>query len=160
MFSKLTVNCRSLSTNLDKIDYSLKSLNVNFDCICITKIWIKAVESTDSYNMTDYTFLSKPRMEKRGGGVGMYIANRLKFKERNDLNTNSGNCPYESLFVEVKLEKNKVIGVIYESKRENVCTIVCTSYDAFLEILNTQMNECLSWKQFKQMVHERNINIL
>ena len=77
MFSTLTVNCRSLSTHFDKFEYSLKSLNVNFDCI--TETWIKPVESIDSYNMTDYTFLSKPRMEKRGGGVGMYIANRLKF---------------------------------------------------------------------------------
>ena len=25
----------------------------------------------------------------------------------------------------------------------------CTSYDTFLEILNTQMNECLPWKKFK-----------
>ena len=114
-FSTLTINCRSLSKNFDKLEYSLKSLNVNFDCIGITETWIKPVESIDSYNMTDYTFLSKPRMEKRGGGVGMYIANRLKFKERNDINTNSENCLYESLFVEVETEKNKiVIGVIYK----------------------------------------------
>ena len=73
-FSTLTINCRSLSKNFDKLEYSLKSLNVNFDCIGITETWIKPVESIDSYNMTDYTFLSKPRMEKRGGGVGMYIA--------------------------------------------------------------------------------------
>ena len=25
----------------------------------------------------------------------------------------------------------------------------CTSYDTFLEILNTQINECLPWKKFK-----------
>ena len=25
----------------------------------------------------------------------------------------------------------------------------CTSYDTFLEILNTQMNECLPWKKFE-----------
>ena len=67
----------------------------NFDCIGITETWIKPEESIDNYNMTDYTFLSKPRMEKRGGGVGMYIANRLTFKERNDINTNSENCLYE-----------------------------------------------------------------
>ena len=67
------------------------------------------MESIDSYNMTDYTFLSKPRMEKRGGGVGMYIANRLKFKERNYINTNSDNCLYESLFVEIETEKNKIV---------------------------------------------------
>ena len=64
------------------------------------------MESIDSYNMTYYTFLSRPRMEKRGRGVGMYIANILKFKERNDLNTNSENCLYESLFVEVETKKN------------------------------------------------------
>ena len=57
--------------------------------------------------MTDYICLSKSRMEKRGGGVGVYIANRLKFKERNYINTNCENCLYESLFVEVETEKEK-----------------------------------------------------
>ena len=54
---------------------------LTYDCISITETWIKPVESIDSYNMTDYTFLSKPRMEKRGGRVGMYIANRLNLRK-------------------------------------------------------------------------------
>ena len=29
---------------------------------------LKEMESTDIYNMTGYTFLSKPRTNKRGGG--------------------------------------------------------------------------------------------
>ena len=44
----------------------------------------------------------------------------------------------------------------------------CTSYDTFLEILHSQMNECLPWKmEFflgenlqKRMDHKRHINIL
>ena len=40
--------------------------------------------------------------------------NRLKSKERNDLNTNSEICLCESLFVEVEIEKKIVVGVIYK----------------------------------------------
>ena len=35
--STLTVNCRSLSKNFDKLEYTMKSLNCNFDCIGLTE---------------------------------------------------------------------------------------------------------------------------
>ena len=53
------------------------------------------MESTDVYNMTGYTLLSKPRTDKRGGGVG------LNFKLRDDLHMNFATCGSESLFIEV-----------------------------------------------------------
>ena len=49
--STLTVNCRSLSKNFDKLEYTMKSLTFNFD-------WIG------------------------GGGVVLYISDRLNYKAR------------------------------------------------------------------------------
>ena len=62
----------------------------------------------------------------------MYIANRLKFKEINYIHTNSENCLYEPLFVEVETEKNKtVIGVIYKPT------------DTCINTFNIQFNDLL-----------------
>ena len=79
-FSTLSLNCRSLSKNFDKLECSLKSLKYKFDCIGLTETWLKEMESTDAYNMSGYTLLSKPRTNKRGGGVGMFVSSGLNFK--------------------------------------------------------------------------------
>ena len=67
------------------------------------------------YNMTGYTSLSKPRTNKRGGGVGMFASSGLNFKLRDDLHMNSASCGFESLLIEVKIQKNAIIvGTIYK----------------------------------------------
>ena len=75
------------------------------------------MESTAIYNMTGYTFSSKPRTNKRGGGggVGMVVSSGLNFKLRDDLHMNSAICGFESLFIKVKVQKNDIIvGTIYK----------------------------------------------
>ena len=65
----------------------MKSLNFNFDCTCIglTETWLKANEETNIYNMSGYTLFSKTRPCKIGGGVGLYISDKLNYKTRYDL---------------------------------------------------------------------------
>ena len=78
------------------------------------------MESTDVYNMTGYTLLSKPRTNKRGGGVGMFVSSGLNFKLWDDLHMNSASCGFESLFIEVKIQKNAIIiGTIYKPPDTN-----------------------------------------
>ena len=74
----------------------------------------------------------------------MYIANRLKFKERNDINTNSENCLYESLFVEV--------GVIYKPPDTCINTFNIQFNDLLRRILN-ERKKCILMADF-------NINLL
>ena len=60
--------------------------------------------------MNGYTFLSKPRTNKRvGGGGGMFVSSGLSFKLRDDLHMNSAICGFESLFIEVKIQKKMII---------------------------------------------------
>ena len=82
---------------------------------CMSCNWLKEMESTDVYNMSGYTLLSKPRTNKRGGGVGMFVSSGLNFKLRDDLHMNSASCGFESLFIEVQIQKNAIIvGTIYK----------------------------------------------
>ena len=55
--------------------------------------------------MTGYTFLSKPSTNKRGEGAGMFVSSGLNVKLRDDLHMNYASCGFESLFIEVKIQK-------------------------------------------------------
>ena len=57
--STLSVNCRSLSKNFDKLEYTMKSLNFNFDCIGLTETWLKANEETNIYNIWDVPYYQR-----------------------------------------------------------------------------------------------------
>ena len=49
--------------------------------------------------LDNHDFININRSTKSGGGVGMYIANHMKYKTRNDLNTNIESI-IESVFIE------------------------------------------------------------
>ena len=69
------------------------------------------------------TLLSKPRTNKRGGGVGMFVSTGLNFKLRDDLHMNSASCGFESLFIEVQIQKNAIIvGTIYKGNSPGLKT--------------------------------------
>ena len=59
--------------------------------------------------MSGYTLLSKTRSHKRGGGVGLYISDRLKYKTRADLIAVTEECPFEWLFIEAEVDKNAIV---------------------------------------------------
>ena len=82
----------------------MKSLDFNFDCIGLTETWLKDNEETNIYNMSGYTLLSKTRSHKRGGGVWLYISDRLKYKTRDDLIAVTEECPFAWLFIEAEVD--------------------------------------------------------
>ena len=113
--STLSINCRSISKKNANIECSLKSLDNHFDCVGLTETWLKTNDNTDMFNLPDYTLMSRPRVDKRGGGVGLYITDKTSFKVRDDLVMNPVTCQYESLFIETVMHDHKVIiGVIYK----------------------------------------------
>ena len=58
--------------------------------------------------------MHKPRVNRIGGGVGLYIGEHLNYKERHDLAFPEEKSA-ESLFVEINRtkEKNIIVGIIY-----------------------------------------------
>ena len=90
-------NIRSISKKLDKLSNFLGSLALNFSVIGITETWLD--NSSHLSDIQGYSFIHNPRADRDGGGVGLYLAEHLKFKNRADL-TFVIDCA-ESLFVEV-----------------------------------------------------------
>ena len=69
--STLSINCRSISKQIENIECSLKSLDNKFDFVGLTETWLKTNTNTDIYNSPDYTLLTRPRTDIKGGGVGL-----------------------------------------------------------------------------------------
>ena len=76
-----------------------------------------------SIKIARYNFVHTDHVGKKGGGVGILIANCIKFKERNDIKLDSREC--ESCFIEVQT-KNKplIIGSIYPPPNSNIDAFV------------------------------------
>jgi len=62
----------------------LSGLKVNPSIIEISETWLSA-DNEKYYNIPNYCLVSCPRIKKRGGGVGLYISNKLCYSVGTDL---------------------------------------------------------------------------
>ena len=100
----------------------IKSTQDNFEIIGLTETWLGET-NYKNFNLEGYDFMSAQRENKKGGGVGIYIAERLKYKLRKDLNINIYET-IQSTFIEVATEngKNTIVGVIYRPPNNKIET--------------------------------------
>lgn len=111
-FSLIHINARSLNKNIESISHLIDSVYLNFNITGITETWIK--ESSSLVNINNYEFICKGRVNKSGGGVGMYILEKTKYKVREDLSLSESMI--ESIFIEIINDKakNSIIGVFID----------------------------------------------
>ena len=143
--STLSINCRNISKKFENMESSLKSLDNKFDFVGLTETWLKPkfIDNSDIYNLPDYTLLSRPRTDKRGGGVGLYVTDKTSFKVRDDLVMNPGTCQYESLFIETVMHDHKVvIGVIYKPPESNT-DIFVAHFNDLMGIISKERKHCI-----------------
>ena len=140
--STLSIHCRSISKFFENIECSLKSLDNKFDFVGLSETWLKTNDNSDIFNLPDYTLLSRPRADKRGGGVGLYVTDKTSFKLRDDLVMNPVTCQYESLFIETVMHDHKVIiGVIYKPPESN--TDICVAhFSDLMGIISKERKQC------------------
>ena len=107
-------NSRSLTKNMDQITDYLKTLNNTFDILAFSETWLnKNKVSSSLINIEGYHFVHDDRSHKRGGGVGLFISDKLNFTVRNDIKL-PNSTEYDSLFVEINsTPKNLIIGIAY-----------------------------------------------
>ena len=122
-FSLLHVNARSLNKNFDDLELLHSSINhFAFSVICISETWLNS-NSPPMFHIPNYNFIRADRAIGKGGGVGIYINNLLKFKRRPDIHIQGS----EHLFIEIINDKNKNI-IIGTSQFINLQTIVTKSF--------------------------------
>ena len=119
----MQLNIRGLYSKIDKLKALLNecTLGKKIDVILLCETWQS--KSSPLPKLDGYSYIYKHRQHKLGGGVGMFVSDRLKYKERSDLYMNE--CNFKFCLIEVKL------------KHENV--LLCSGYRA----PNTNPNEFL-----------------
>ena len=111
-FSGLNLNIRSIVNKYEDFLTYLDSLEHKFSVIGLTETW-QNNENTDDFPVPQYCFTGKVRQHKQGGGVGLYVNQSDKYKERNDLALNVEDIK-ESTFIELSVKPDDIIiGIIY-----------------------------------------------
>ena len=104
------LNCRSLWKNYESISHLLSQCK--FDVVALTETWLQSNTPLQMLSIPNYNLINTDRPDKRGGGVGFYVADHVKYVVRQDLMKTS--VHFESMFIEItSSKKNIIIGVIY-----------------------------------------------
>ena len=112
-FSIFHLNVRSLVKNHEDLSPLLANIDHKFSVLAITETWIKDDDPYD-LNFDGYNSISNHRSDRTGGGVGLYIDEKLTYQVLTEYNI-SNSSVFESLFVEICIPNNKniLIGAIY-----------------------------------------------
>ena len=120
MPSLLLCNPRSLNNRIDELSAVLDNNTV--DVAAITETWFTGDQQADLNSICGYNLFSKPRPDRRGGGVALYV--------RENMNTKllDVNVPEDIEVLWVSLRPNRlprdackiIIGVLYYPPRSPI----------------------------------------
>ena len=123
--SILQLNCRSLAKNFSKIQTLLSHCSKKPNLIALSETWIPS-SSKNLYVLNDYNLILVPRLNKRGGGVAIYIDSTLNFKLRSDITKDVATAHCEVIAVEINFHRSLSITVIncYRPPAGNVAMFI------------------------------------
>ena len=148
-FSMVHFNCRSLKRNFDNVQVFLQCCNCNFTVIGVSETWFTGSEST--FQLPNYTFHNNYRSNKRGGGVGVYVQNKVKIKRRFDLEI--FNDFVEMLSIELFCDpKNIILCVIYRPPGHSITQ--------FIDNIQIPLHNIVSENKECFLLGDFNINLL
>ena len=114
--SVIHFNVRSLRANFDKLCQCLDNLNYKFDVIAITETWMNNDTIVSDYEIDEYDLYYVNRVNKRGGGVGIYVKNELNCKQLKQYSV-TYNDIMECITIELSFSKKKnvIISCVYRT---------------------------------------------
>ena len=116
--SIIHINCRSLYANLTKLKILLDNLEFVFDLMALTEIWINE-DNANIFRQDGYNFCHKNQINKKGGGVALYINNRIQSQIINNLSINIDNC-LECITVKSLPKQNVIVSSIYRQPNSKI----------------------------------------
>lgn len=127
-------NVSSLLPKIDEIRCIFANTNVHI--IAASETWLKSHHSNAAVNIDGFKFIRNDRVRKRGGGVGIFIKNNLKF----NLILASENLSSEFLFIEIIFPDSKILfGVVYKAPSidevTELTTVVTSLSDKYEDII-------------------------
>ena len=126
----LQLNIRGLQGKMDKLKWLL---NESFkgkqpDILFLCETWMSA--NSPDICLPNYNKFESRRQHKKGGGVCIFVNNKLTFRPRPDLHKNNTN--FEHCVVEIKLKKHTLlVGSVYRAPNCNQHDFL-TTYKEFV----------------------------
>ena len=100
----LHLNIRSVNKNFEQLSLLLDNIKIDTFVIGLTETWFTDDPHT-MYSLSKHNLIFNNRVNRRGGGVAMYVPTHLPYIALNELNMM--NHTLESVFVEIKLPNRK-----------------------------------------------------
>ena len=128
----LHINCPSLKNYFGPVNSLLHFISSPLSAMFVTETWL--TESLhDVFTIPGYRFFSRSRLNKLGGGVGIYVNNSFDCKVRQDLCQMTDYM--ECIFVECRQPRGPLIliGSVYRPPNTDIARF----NNNLLSILNT-----------------------
>ena len=140
----LHLNVRSLPDKIEPLKRLLKCLydkNCEIDMILLCETFVNEY-NISRCSIPNYNFEELHRKRKSGGGVGIYINRKLKYKLRPDLSIfNEG--IFESIFIEILSgAKHTVVGEIYRIPNTNEAMFI-ENYQDIVDKINAENKDII-----------------
>ena len=151
-FSMIHLNIASLQLHIDELRTLLNIIQNPFDIIAITETRLHDQNPLIDLSIDGYDFLHK-ETHTQNGGVAIYIKSCYNYVVLNEYTTSLDNI-CETLFIEIKSDKQKnlVIGCVY--RHHTPINLFCTEY------LNSTLQKIAKSKKTFALLGDFNINLL
>lgn len=120
----LHLNMRSIKNKKDDLGMCLNSFTTEFDAVVLTETWLTDADLTP--HLKGYRSVTLNRLNRRGGGVMIYLKSNLQYRVIDDVTKTNENV--ESLFI---ITFNVVVGALYRPPSGNVCEFIAFLESAF-----------------------------
>ena len=113
----LHVNIRSLKQNIDSLKQLLDETNDSFNIICLSETWCKNNEIKENSTFHINKFKTIPferKLNKRGGGVLIYVKENITYNFRNDLSVSNEHIEILTIEIINKESKNIILFCVYK----------------------------------------------
>ena len=102
----------------------------NVHVVLLVETWLTN-KNSKRLKVPGYKFVGSHRKNKRGGGVGILIADQFEYRERNDLKLSAPN--FETSVVELKTNKDNIfLGSLYRPPNSDASEFL-RNYKRFLK---------------------------
>lgn len=118
---------RSIRNKEDDLGISLNSFTTQFDAAVLTETWLTDADLTPL--LKGYKSVTLNRLNKRGGGVMIYLKSNLQYRVIDDVTKTNENV--ESMFI---ITSNVVVGASYMPPSGNVCEYIAFIESAFYSL--------------------------
>ena len=151
LFTVMHINCRSITSKLPEIQILLSQLPVKV--LAVTETWLDQ-SNEGSIFIPGYRFVHACRTHGRGGGVGLFIANDIRFGIFQNPCGPQSHASYESIFVTIPQTKGHdfIIGAVYRPP--------ALSLEAFTEEFEQLLTKLSSTKKQVLLSGDFNVDLL